>query len=715
MEHHRAIEGIRTHGAPPVPDAMLHRLVEAALGAAVGEPASDEVVSIADGEGQTWQDALERAVGGYGLRARRTFLSAREVAGSASPRTPLVACPSGDEAGWIAVVGRASMRVRVVDAAGEDESMHAEALAARVGRDDVDEPLPWVLVEPVLPSLAVSANPSKSKSKPGYTPPLRRLFDLLAPDRGDLWTVALYAMLIGALTLATPIAVQQLVNTVAFGGLVQPVVILALLLFGVLSFAGLLSGLQAYTAELIQRRLFVRVVMDLAERLPRVEVRSFDRQHGPELVNRLFDLFTVQKVGSLLLLDGTSVLLQTGVGLLILSFYHPIMLGFSILLIGSIALVVLVVGRGAFATALGESNAKYAVVHWMEELARHPATFHSPGGRLYATRYADRLASDYVRARRTHYRIVLRQFSSALALQVLASSLLLALGGWLVVSGQLTLGQLVASELIITAIVAAVAKLGKQMESYYDLMAATDKLGVLLDLPLERDGGIDASAGSGPATVEVQGLTYGYGTHTVLSRVDLRFEAGERVVIRGGSSSGKSTLISLLARLRAPDEGYIVVDGRDVRDVPLDDFRNQVVRVGDPEIFSGSILENLRVAQPGLTPTEASDALARVGLLDDVRALPEGLHSLLATEGRPLSRGQVAALMLARALVARPRLLLLDEALTNLEGETRKQVLDVLFGADVPWTVVVVSESADVIERCTRVVDLPGPGAREAA
>ncbi|MEM7413073.1 MAG: ATP-binding cassette domain-containing protein [Myxococcota bacterium] len=700
-------------GAPEisVPGVLVGRLLEVVLGVATGEATSLDRIE-APRSGASWQEALENALDRHPLRARPTFLSALEAAGAASASTPLVTHGRSGDRGWLAILDRAPGRVRAVSASGEDRWLRLEALAEALGRNDPEEPHPWMLVEPELPALGAVKPASKDSRS---LPPLRRLFGLLKPDRSDLWTVVLYAVLIGALTLATPIAVQQLVNTVAFGGLVQPVVILALLLFGVLSFAGLLSGLQAYTAEIIQRRLFVRVVMDLAERLPRVEIRSFDGRHGPELVNRIFDLFTVQKLGALLLLDGTSVLLQTAVGLLILSFYHPIMLAFSILLVGAIAVVVLVFGRGAVDTAIGESNAKYAVVHWMEELAAHPVTFRGPGGRAHAVGRADQLAAKYVRARRRHYRIVLRQFSSALVLQVLASSLLLALGGWLVVAGQLTLGQLVASELIITAIVAAVAKLGKQMESLYDLLAATDKLGVLLDLPLEREGGSPAALGSGPARVHLRDVSYGYEGRSVLSSVSEDIEAGERVAVRGANGSGKSTLTELMAGLRAPEKGFVAVDECDIRDLSLDELRAQVVRVGEAEIFSGSILDNLRVARPSLSVAEAGEVLGRVGLLDAVRALPDGLGTHLATEGSPLARGQVAALTLARALVAKPRLLLLDEALIHIETHTRKQVLDTLFAADAPWTLVAVTDSADVIERCSRVVELSDPNARAVA
>jgi len=680
---------------------LVRRLVEAAAGelnpSVPASPAAD-----ARRRGAPWQEVLEEACQPHGLRVRTAFLTARDAVGNASPRTPLVIHRDG-EAGWVALFDRARGRCRVIAPGRVDRWLGPEELASLLGAESAREPLPWGLVEPEMPAGRAAASGAK---KGHVQPPLGRLLELVRPDRADLWTVVLYAALIGGLTLATPIAVQQLVNTVAFGGLVQPVVILALLLFGGLAFSALLSVLQAYTAELIQRRVFVRVVADVATRLPRVELGVYDRYHGPELMNRLFDVFTVQKTGAILMLEGTSVLLQTGVGLLVLSFYHPLMLAFSFTLIAGIAVVVFIFGRGAIATAIGESNAKYAVVGWMEELARHPAAFHSRAGRLFAVEQADRLASEYVGARRRHYRVVLRQLSSALGLQVLASSALLGLGGALVVSGQLTLGQLVASELIVTAIVAGVARLGKQFESFYDLLAATDKLGVLFDLPLEREGGHAPEEVQGPARLELSDLDFRFGSFQVLDGFSARIEPGERVGLFGPNGAGKTTLVEIICGLRNPDSGFVAIDGVDLRDLRLDDVRAEVVRVGKAEVFASSVLDNLRVARPDLSVADATAALEAVGLLDDVRNLPDGLHTPLATDGEPLSRGQIAALMLARAIVAKPRLLLLDEAFVNLQQSSRKQALDALFAKDAPWTVLAVSEWPDVLERCDRVIEI---------
>jgi len=301
---------------------------------------------------------------------------------------------------------------------------------------------------------------------------------------------------------------------VALGGAIPPLIVVALLLFAGLGFAGVLTGLQTWTVEMLQRRLFVRQVADLAARLPRVRHATFDDRYGPDVVNRFFDIMTMQKVGSLLLLDGLAILLSVLVGLAILAFYHPVLLAFDVILLAVIGLVVLAPMRRGTRTAVQESKSKYAVVAWFEEVARNPSLFKSGGADRWVHAQADDLARAYLDKRAAHYRVVFGQVVGALALQVLASAALLGIGGFLVIDGALTLGQLVAAELIVTMVVSSVAKMGKHLESYYDLLAAADKVGELLDLPVEEDGGERPPRRSGGASLELRRLAWDLSLYT---------------------------------------------------------------------------------------------------------------------------------------------------------------------------------------------------------
>ena len=177
-----------------------------------------------------------------------------------------------------------------------------------------------------------------------------------------------FAVGVGILSLATPLTVEALVTTIALNLLVQQLLVLTVILLICLAFAAALRVLQFYVLEIVQRRLFVRVTSDLAYRLPRVEIGAFDRTYGPELVNRFFDVLTVQKVIALLLMDGSVIVLQTLVGLAVVAFCHPFLLGFDLVMVLTMTCVVFLMGRGAIRTSIQESIAKYAVAGRLEEL-----------------------------------------------------------------------------------------------------------------------------------------------------------------------------------------------------------------------------------------------------------------------------------------------------------------------------------------------------------
>ena len=150
----------------------------------------------------------------------------------------------------------------------------------------------------------------------------------------------IFGFVVGVLDLATPLAVEQMVTTIGFASLTQPLIWLAVLLFGILTLSAVIKGLQFFIIEILQRRIFVRVVGDLAERLPRLERTAMDGIHGPEMANRFFDVMTIQKATAALLIEGLSLAIQTITGLLLLALYSPYLLAYDIALVMSMTVAV---------------------------------------------------------------------------------------------------------------------------------------------------------------------------------------------------------------------------------------------------------------------------------------------------------------------------------------------------------------------------------------
>jgi ABC-type bacteriocin/lantibiotic exporter with double-glycine peptidase domain len=283
----------------------------------------------------------------------------------------------------------------------------------------------------------------------------------------------------------------------------------------------------------------------------------------------------------------------------------------------------------------------------------------------------------------------------------------LGIGGWLVISRQLTPGQLVASELIVSAIVANITKLGDVLQTWYQVCAASDKVGHLIDLPLERQDGAELPDGRSGLRLQMHTLTCERddGTSALLD-VSLEVAAGERVALLGSTGGSSSYALDVLYGLRSPTSGYVTIDGIDLRQLRLDTMRDQVSLVHGSEIVEGTILQNIHFGRTDISPDKIRDALEDVGLLEEVLSLPKGLETELTTRGSPLSASQCSRLMIARAIVREPRALLLDGALDALPWDVRRRVVEHLFDQKHAWTLVVVSQAEDVIAACDRLVDI---------
>ncbi|WP_404359299.1 peptidase domain-containing ABC transporter [Methylotuvimicrobium sp. KM1] len=565
-----------------------------------------------------------------------------------------------------------------------------------------DRLLEWHLVE-LKASMDASSHDEHGHE---HMPPLQRLFEMIKVEKKDLWHVIVLAIASGLLSLATPAAVQSLVNTVALGGMMQPLTVLSTLLFIFLVFYGAISIVQSYLVELIQRRVFVRMAADLGNRLPNVEWSKYDDKNGQELVNRFFDILTVQKAGAFLLLDGFAIALQGIIGLLVLAAYHPLLLLFGLLVVLWIAFVIFVQGRKGVETSIEESYAKYAVVAWLETLARNGQTFKFSGGPELARERTDELAYEYLNTRKSHYRILLNQQYSLYALYAVASTTLLAVGGILVMEGQLSLGQLVAAELIVSGVLVSFAQLKKKLESYYDLMAGVDKLGHLLDLTVERETG-DVLKLSEPAHVGVYDLTLTYhNRYTAFKNMTFEIMPGEKVALFGGPGTGKSSLAELLTGLRLPSHGHVEINHIDMREIRLESLRQSVAVAGRTEIIEDTIIENVRLGRPDISVHQVRDIVNRLEIFPDQKQLPEGLYTVLNSAGSPLSSSQAQKLLLARAIIGNPRVLILDELLDDWKHFTDSPARDVLFADDAPWTLLLLTGSKTIAQLCQRTIDL---------
>jgi putative ABC transport system ATP-binding protein len=628
---------------------------------------------------------------------------------------------------WIFLRKHGFFRVRINEGLTSTKTnlISRKELVKRLGLKSLNEVIDFAVASPNRPSEGIRGHGEEQKPDllaphhvesadshhHEHASPIKRFFGLIQPEMKDVWTLLAYGLVSAVLYLAFPLAVSALVSNVSFGAQSAPfqqgLLVLSLALFAVLMFSGVIRGLQYYVAEVIQRRIFVRLAADMAYRLPRVKAGALDGVHAPEMVNRFLDVVTVQKNTTLLLLDGFNLVLGSSIGLLVLAFYHPFLLAFTLAIIIALTLIVVVLGRGAVTSSIKESICKYDMVSWLEELARYPRLFKGPGGYEMATRRADELARSFLDARSSHFRILFRQISSLLLLEIVASSALLLVGGWLVLNAQLTLGQLVASELIVSGIVASLSKVGKKFEAWYDMLAAVDKLGHLVDLDIEPQHGSFPKNQAAGSTIKAVKIGFAYKGQREIFR-DLSFEvpAAGRIALMGPEGSGCSTLLDILLALRFPTSGSIEMDGLDIRSWNLDELHKHVMLVRPQDIVNGTIVENIRLGRPEIGLERVQEVLKLVGLSDDVLALPAGVHTELITGGLSFSSRQRIRLLLARALALQPKLLLLDDLFDGMDAASMSQLSSVILSPDLPWTVILTTSDPLVAAKCRQQVTL---------
>lgn len=526
-------------------------------------------------------------------------------------------------------------------------------------------------------------------------------------ERRDIGAVLVYAVLGGLLALVLPLGTQAVVNTVAFGVFTPNLwVLCGLVLVGLLAGGGLFV-LERYIVDLLQRRLFVRTTFDVAYRLPRIRESALAGHYAPELVNRFFDVLTLQKTLGKVLLDGSSAALTVLFSLILLAAYHPIFLVFDVIVLLFLPFVVAILGRGGLATSVAESTNKYAVANWLEEVARCRVSMKLAGTPPRVFERVDALTSDYVRARHAHFRVLARQLVGSEVFRALLVVGALGIGGSLVIRQQLSLGQFVAAEVVVLYLASALQKLVAQLEHVYDLLTALHKLGIITEMPLEREPArVVPALEFGPAGLQLRDVVFSYGgRRPVLDGATATIAPGERVSLIG---RGKSSLVALVTRLHEPGSGLIELDGIDVRTIDPEELRVQVgvVEGRRDQIFEGTLEENVTMGRP-LPHADVRWAIATAQLADEIGALPEGLQTSLPATGANLSESVCTRILCARAIVGRPRLLIVDDALAGLPPDLHVRLLDALW-REPGWTLIDLSQDPRLGQRSSRRLELRG-------
>jgi len=542
--------------------------------------------------------------------------------------------------------------------------------------------------------------------------PIFRLYRLLAAEKKDILYVYVYAALIGLLSLGLPLGIQAAIELISGGVIFSSVyVLIAFVILAVLA-TGILQVFQVSIVEYLQRRVFTKAAFEFAFRVPRIKMESVLNLHMPELMNRFFDVLTLQKGLPKLLIDLSTGVIQILFGLLLLSFYHPFFVFFGLVLLLILIGIFYLTGPKGLRSSIIESKYKYKVVYWLEEMARTLYSFKLSGNTSLPIKKTDYNVNNYLKNRSVHFKVLISQYAYVLLFKAIVTGGLLIIGTILVVNREITLGQFVASEVIIILILNSVEKIIMYMDVVYDMLTAVDKIAHVTDLPLEKTGGIDIPHNQlkeKGMSVELKNLTYKFpdARNASIKNINLKINAGEKICISGGTNSGKTTLTDIIAGIYSDYDGIITYNKYNLKDLDRTFLRDKIGKnVSQEDIFEGSVIDNILVGKPFAKMEDAIDAIEKVGLTDQVYQLPDGFQTEILSAGKGFSSSFVNKMILARSLAKKPALLILNDFFGNFQKHERLKLIEVLTNPDNKWSLIVVSNDPILMAAVDRVVYL---------
>ena len=528
-------------------------------------------------------------------------------------------------------------------------------------------------------------------------------------ERRVLALIFSYSLAIGLFSLIVPLTVQELVNTFAFA--IQPITIvtLATVMVAGLMFVGTFRALQFYAVDVLERRIFARIALGMAQQLPHLQFSEFQ----PRYANYFMETVFMQRALSVLLVDLINVIVGGAVGMTILVFYHPYFLLYNALLLAGFNVVFFLMSHGGLKATIDMSHAKYDTLQWMQEISHNLLHFKSTDSQALLMKKTDELVHAYVETRQARFDILVRQYLGSVGWQAIAHSGLLATAGWLLSMGQLTLGQLVAAEVVVSGLLLSLDAVVKRMGHIYYFLTGLHELDFLFSLPKDQA----ATALSVPLPdptihgirVTCKDLAFTHpGMPPAFEQFNLEVTPGEKIGIYAGTAAAKISLARILAGMEAPTGGVLRYNGVDLRHLDLHTINRCRGFMIDSQLtlFEGTIEDNIVLGRSYVPYSDVRWALRFTELEEEIDALPQGLKTHIRAPGKVLAPTHIIRILLARTILARPQILIFDGILHTMQPALRETILRRLCSKDEPWSVIFVSNDPNLTPHVDRRIML---------
>jgi len=539
--------------------------------------------------------------------------------------------------------------------------------------------------------------------------PLKRFYNLLQLDKKDVVQIFFYAIFAGLLSLSLPLGIQAIINFIQSGHASVSWIVLTIIVIIGVALVGVLSLMQLRITENLQQKIFIRSSFEFATRLPKIKFEALYNSYPPEIANRFFDTLTIQKGTSKLLIDFSAALLQIAFGLILLSLYHPFFIVFGILLFFLLYFIFKFSYKSGLDTSLKESKFKYKVAGWLQEIARNNFSFRNDLNYNYALKKNDDIVSGYIDYREKHFNVIKRQFIQLIGFKVLITATLLSLGGYLVLSQQMNIGQFVAAEIIILLVINSVEKIILGLETFYDVLTATEKIGQVSDMELEEETSEPYDNCYTNISLETENLMFRFpdSKQKTLSMVSLKIDQGEHIFLDGKNGSGKTTLMRILSGLLQHTAGSFYINDDTFKKINLRQYRSQIGTIIHGETpFEGSILDNITFKDKTITNDDLKWVITGLQLNSLVKSLPNGIETQIFPEAKQLSSSNVQKILLARSIIHKPKVLFYEDPTDTMDENVAKEIIDFLTAKEHNWTIVVSSKNPYWKTKSNRIITM---------
>lgn len=537
--------------------------------------------------------------------------------------------------------------------------------------------------------------------------PLQRFYNLLKLDKRDVYQIIFYAAFAGLVNLSLPLGIQAIINFIQSGQVSISWMVLVLIVTLGVAFVGFLNIMQFRILENLQQRIFVRSSFEFAYRMPLIKFNEMYNKYAPEQANRFFDTLTLQKGVAKLLLDFSTASLQIGFGIILLSFYHYFFIVLGLLLVLLLYIIFKFSYKDGMETSLKESTYKYKVAAWLQEIARNRESFTQEPRFDFALSKNDRHVSEYVNFREKHFVVMKKQYIQLIIFKIIITAALLSIGGFLVINNQMNIGQFVASEIVILLLINSVEKIIFGLESFYDVLTSAEKIGQVTDMQIV-DVPSKADTTAKGIKIEVSGVNFNFpgSKSNHLKDINLEINQGEKVVLKGNNGVGKSTLLGMLSGALEPESGSIYKTDNAINRISDQDFKCKTRSLLKGEtLFEGTIRENILFGDETVHNENLKWALDKVCLSPYIKNFNDGLETRIHPNGRELSASDIQKVLLARCIIQKPDILLLEDPTDKMDDETADKIVKFLT-QEKGWTLVVASNKDIWMDHCSRLLEM---------